>query len=419
MASNGGAPMTILGATSCTGSGATYYASPTGTGNSCTLSSPCSLGTAAGKPKPGDIVCLRGGTYATSLFETVSGSASAWISFVAYPGELPILNGGSGVAVNGTYVSFNGIASLNASTGFGNMWTGSGTTNSNGHLEFVNCIADLDTANGIAFRSATGVHVGQSIVAHTGASTAQSNSSGVDIFGAQGPPDENIIERTVSFENVDNQAHTDGSGFIFDDIGTGGTFVNNIGFRNGGSCIRLTISTNSHIINNSCYHDGLDTQATNPNNPGEIFFSSSQTLTGAILQNNLAAADGYNGMQDAFNLTGSLPIAPTNVGENAPGAAAFFTDPAGNSPDFHLSSSAGSTIVGAGSTANGAPISDIGFDPKCITEGAPTGNTTSATLPTWWSYSINYSYIESIGGVASCFNPSPRTGNPDLGAYQH
>jgi len=331
-----------------------------------------------------------------------------------------MFNGGAGISVTGTYLSFNGIASLNASSGFANMWTGDGTTDSDGHLEFVNCIADLNTANGIAFHSATGVHVGQCIVAHNGASTTNSWSSGVDIFGAQGTPADNVVERTVSFENVDNQEHTDGSGFIFDDIGTGGTFVNNIGFRNGGSCIRLTTSVNSVILNNSCYHDGLDSMATSPQDPGEIFFSSAQTLMGAVLQNNLAAADGYNGTQAAFNDTGSLAIAPTNYGVNAGAATPFFNDPAGVSPDFRLTSSAGSNIVGAGSTANGAPTSDIGFNPSCVTSGAPTGNTTSLTLPTWWIYSVDYSYIQSSGGVAAaCFNPSPRTGSPDLGAYQH
>ena len=133
----------------------------------------------------------------------------------AYPCELPIISlGGSGsVNINGTYISFRGIATINGATGFGNKWTGGGTTNSNGNLEFINCSADMHSANGIAFRSAKGVHIKQSIVAHTGFSTSASWSSGVDLFGAQGTYKDNIVEQTIAFENMDNERHTDGSGF--------------------------------------------------------------------------------------------------------------------------------------------------------------------------------------------------------------
>jgi hypothetical protein len=396
----------IFGATSCTGTGSTFYASPTGTGNTCTQAAPCTLRTAAGKPAAGDIVCLRGGTYTGGLIVSVSGTATNWISFVAFPGEVPMIDSG-GVSVQGSYDSFNGIVARNASSGFGNKWTGGGTTTANGHLEFVNCIADMNTANGIAFHSSVGVHIAQSIVAHNGSSTTNSWSSGVDLFGAQGTFQDNVVERNVAFENVDMQQHTDGSGYIADDIGTGATFVNNIGFRNGGSCIRLTISTNSHIINNTCFQDGLDPQATNPGSPGEIFFSSAATQQGSVLQNNLAASS----MQTAFANTGSIAIAPTNVSVNTPAAATFYTDPAGTNPNFELSATATSAI--AKGSATNAPALNIGFDPKCVTKGAPTGT----GVQSWWIYSIDYTYITSIGGVAKCFSPQMRTGTPNIGAY--
>jgi hypothetical protein len=390
---------------------ASYYGSPSGSGSTCSESSPCSASSAVGKGAAGDTVYLKGGTYSSGLNVSASGSASAWLTIAAAPGELPIINSG-GINIQGTYVRFDGIVSRNASTGFGNKWTGGGTTNSNGHLEFLNCIADFNTANGIAFRSATGVHISQCITAHNGSSTSQSWSSGVDLFGAQGTYQDNIIERTVSFENVDNQQHTDGSGFIVDDIGTGATFVNNIGFRNGGSCIRLTTSTNTHIINNSCYHDGLDQAAQGPPNPGEIFFSSSQTQQGAVMLNNLAAAAGWNNTQKAYNNNGNVAISPYNIGVDSNGATPFFADPAGQNPDFRLTS--GSTAeIDKGSTTE-APSVDIGFDPKCITKAAPVGSPSLS----WWIYAIDYDYITSIGGVAKCFNPMTRTGVPDIGAYE-
>jgi hypothetical protein len=273
--------------------------------------------------------------------------------------------------------------------------------------------------NGIAFRSATGVHVKQCIVAHNGSSTSASWSSGVDLFGAQGGYQDNVVESTVAFENVDMQHHSDGSGFIVDDIGTGATFVNNVGFRNGGSCIRLTTSKNTHLVNNTCYHDGLDPQAGSdaqypePKNPGEIFFSGSDTWSGAVMLNNLAAASGWNGTQTAFANTGSIAVKPYNLGVDRSGATPFFQAPDGANPDFRIAADA-SAVIGMG-TVTEAPATDIGFDPRCITRAPPT----VAGAQSWWIYSIDYAYIRSIGGVARCFHPKARTGAPDLGAYAH
>ncbi len=393
---------------------ASYYASPSGTGSTCSEASPCTAGTAVGKVKAGDTAYLRGGTYTGGLNipNTMSGSAGSYITIAAYPGELPIIDSG-GINVLGTYIRIDGLVSRNAETGIGNHWTGGGTTNSNGNLQFVNCIVDMNTKTGIAFQSAKGLLIQQCIAAHSGSSASKSWSSGVDLFGAQGSYTDNIVERSVAFENVDMQVHSDGSGFIVDDIGTGATFINNIGFRNGGSCIRLTTSTNTHIINNSCYHDGLDTAASGPSNPGEIFFSSSATTQGAVLVNNLAAAAGWNNTQSAFVNNGSLSLGTTNIGINSNGATPFFADPAGTNPDFRLTSGA-TAEIDQGTTTE-APSVDIGFDPKCITKAAPTGT----GVQSWWLYSVDYAYIANIGGVAKCFNPKQRSGNPDIGAYEY
>ena len=51
---------------------------------------------AADTAQPGDTVCFRGGTYATDETHlTRSGTASASITFIAYPGETPVLDGGN------------------------------------------------------------------------------------------------------------------------------------------------------------------------------------------------------------------------------------------------------------------------------------------------------------------------------------
>ena len=385
------------------------FAAPTGSGNTCAIASPCSLATALGKASSSTPVYVRGGTYSNTSYLAVSasGTAGSYVIVSAYPCELPIIDPGS-LALNGEYISVRGIVTRNSAGGFGNKWTGGGTTNSNGHLEFINCIADMHSRNGIAFYSATGVHIKQSIVAHTGFSTTSSWSSAVNIFGAQGTYQDNLVEQSVAFENMDNQKHTDGSGFIVDDIGTGTTFRNNIGFRNGGSCIRLTTTTGTHIINNSCYGNGLDAAATGPSTPDEIFFSSSATTNGAVLINNIAVATGKGGDTQAI-FGGNGATISNNVTNNT-GTIDFWADAAGTNPDYHLVSSA-STIIGKGTTTE-APAEDIGFDGKCITKTAPT----DTGAQSWWLYSIDYTYIKNIGGVAQCFHPKART-SIDIGAY--
>jgi hypothetical protein len=392
---------------SCTGSGQTYYASPDGTGTDCSLASPCSLDTAAAKPKPGDIICMRGGTYASALSvpSSVSGTDSGWVTFAAYPGELPIINGGVKVFGSSTsHIRFDGIASQGGESGFENPLSPSAA---NGPLEFINCIADMNTMNGIGFHGTGGLHVAQCIVAHTGSSTTNSWSSGVDLWGSKGTSKDTIIERTIAFENVDMQKHTDGSGFIVDTNSTGATFVNNIGFRNGGSCFRVTSSTDTHMINNTCYANGLDPQATAPTNPGEFYASSNDST--AVIYNNIAVATGKGGDSQALaNFNGSKN---SNNVMNSNGTTNFWVDPAGTHPDFHLNSSA-TSMIGKG-TSTEAPSVDIGFDPKCITKKAPTGS----GVQSWWLYSIDYDYIKSLGGTAQCFHPKARSGTPDIGAY--
>ena len=397
-----------------------YYVSPNGSGSTCSQAAPCALTAGAAKTAPGDVVYLAGGAYAGPFTVPNSGTAAAWITYQAADGALPIFDGpGNDTALTGvgsstaTYIRLVGLVARNWSSGFANGWKGSGHTDSNGHWQFIDCIADQNNANGIAFRSATEVLVQECIVAHSGASTDHSGSSGVDLYGAQGTPADNVVQRTVAFENADMQQHTDGSGYIVDDIGTGASFINDIGFRNGGSCIRLTTSSNTHIINNSCYGDGLDVNDTGPSSPGEIFFSGGATQTGVVLVNNLAVATGS--AQDGTAIFGAPSQTVSNNYTNTSGAVDFWTDAAGLHPDFHLNASATgmASIIDKGATVN-VPAQDIGFDPRCITKTSPGGLS-------WWSYSIDYTYIAGLGGVAKCFHPAARPvgSAPDVGAYEY
>jgi hypothetical protein len=419
----GSVPALAILTCSAVASAATYYASPTGTGNTCSQATPCGLGSGINKMAGGDTLLLADGTYSGASVPTYgfnitkSGTANAWTTIAAAPGALPVIvgagpsnNTGLG-ASTGSYIQFIGIVVQKFNTGFANGWTGTGHVNdSNGNLRFINCIADGNGKNGIAFQSATGVLVRECIVAHNGGQ-ADYASSGVDLFGAAGTYADNIVERNVSFENADIVDHSDGSGFIVDDVGTGATFVNNLGFRNGGSCIRLTQSTGTHIINNSCYADGMDTAAKNPASPGEIFFSSSVTQQGVLMVNNIAIATGT--AQDQQAIFGAPSANVSNNYTKNDGTTSFWQDPAGTYPDYRLKATA-SDLIDKG-TASNAPSNDVGFDPKCLTKSVPS----VIGVQPWYQYSIDYEYIRSLGGVAGCFKTAARSGTPDIGAYEY
>jgi parallel beta-helix repeat protein len=400
-----------------------FYVSPTGSDDFCTRADPCSLATGASAAQAGDFVVLLDGTYANQqLVPANSGTSSAWITFIADDGAIPILDGKAAdpkdVAVSSdtaVYVRFIGIVARNWSGGFSNKWIGSTTDfSANGNWQYINCIADGNTRNGFAFNSSKGVTIRECISAHNGTSTTSSWSSGFQLYGVQGTASDNVVERNVSFENMDAQKHTDGSGFIVDTMVTGVSFVDNLAFLNGGSGIRLTASSNISIVNNTFYHNGQDTTDNGPPNPGEIYFTSGGQTQGLTMLNNVGVPSGSK--QDpssawVFN-GGSLTIPASNVVSSS---TAIFTAPDGTNPDFHPA--AGSTLIDKGTTSNAPDIGlDIGFDPKCITKTKPT----DIAVPSWTKYGIDYTYIKSVGGVANCFKAGTRPAGSgfDVGAYE-
>lgn len=406
---------------------ATLYVSPTGTDSAaCTRAAPCSLTYSAANAKAGDTVILLDGVYKSQLLVTNSGTASAWITFQADECATPIIEG-KGIETNtgeaavdqptgvgsstATYLRFVGLVARGWNIAFSNGWTGEGTTNSNGHFEFKYCIADGNGRTGFTFFSAEGLHIQNCISAHNGCSVEHSWSSGMTLYEAQGSS--NLIEGSVSFENTDAEQHTDGSGFIADENSNNATFINNIAFRNGGSCLRLTTSSGVKFINNTCYHNAQDPQATGPDNPGEIYFTNDPTRSGVNVKNNVFIATGSG--PGAKAVLGQPTSGWSNNVVQDGGAVTVFTSPEGTNPDFTLAASA-TNMIGKGSSAGGTPAADIGFDPKCIVKRAPTmiGNYTRSS---WWQYSIDIDYIKSIGGVAKCFRPKTRSGTPDIGAY--
>ncbi len=414
------APLLASLATVSLASATTYYAKPGGTGTTCGATTECSLGTAAGKAGAGDTVILRDGNYGkTSLSPPNSGNSSAWITFQADAGATPIIDGAGVGSSTSQYLRFIGIVSrYNQYGGFGNGYSAACAQAQNGNMQYINCIADGNGINGIAHYCAGGLLIQQSILAHNGNGTS-SWSSAVNLYGVTGGTSSNIVRETVSFDTIDTSSThsstgkaTDGSGFILDEYSQGATFLNNIGFENGGSCIRLTNSSNSLIVNNTCYGNGKDPLALYND---EILYSDAASRTGASLINNVIVVT-TTGKNAIGNGTG---VTQTNNVTNAP-TSAFVSVPGAANIDFNLTSSA-TTLIDKGTTSN-APTNDIGFDPKCIKQGTLSGSSLPSWLttpPSWWTYVIDYAYIQQIGGVASCFNPRTRTAVPDIGAFEY
>jgi parallel beta-helix repeat protein len=412
-------------------SATTLYVSPTGTATSgCTTrANPCSLASAAAAAMAGDTVILMDGVYMQQpLIPQNSGTASAWITFQADDCATPILEGpGVGPDVDSTdnavgvysstseYVRFVGLVSRGWNEGFGNGWAGGtdSTAVSNGHWEIIDCAAYSNGRTGFTFFSASDFHLKNSISAHNGSSTVASWSSGVTLFEATGTL---LIEGTVSFENTDQQKHTDGSGFIADEMSSNATFVNNIAFGNSGSCLRLTKSSGTKFVNNTCYRNSqFGSMATGPSNPGELYFTNAGvTIQGVTFMNNVIVGTGQAP-------AGSTPVQnmPTSGWSNnvvTTGTPSFFTAPTGTNPSF-VPASGDTMLTGKGGTGSAVPATDIGLDPKCIVKRTPIMVGQVARVSTW-QYDVDIDYIKSIGGVAKCFNAKTRSGTPDVGAYR-
>jgi chitodextrinase len=92
---------------------AIYFSSPSGSGTTCSNSSPCSLTTGLGKTFAGDTLYLKDGTYNQSLTITRSGTSSAFITIKAQnDGKATIItnSGAPACFINGkSYINLEGL----------------------------------------------------------------------------------------------------------------------------------------------------------------------------------------------------------------------------------------------------------------------------------------------------------------------
>jgi hypothetical protein len=90
-----------------------YYISPSGSGSTCSLSTPCSLPTANSKVYPGDTIYIRGGTYQETINPSRSGTAENYITYANYGDETVMLTGSNAISLTKDYIAISGMTARN------------------------------------------------------------------------------------------------------------------------------------------------------------------------------------------------------------------------------------------------------------------------------------------------------------------
>ncbi|MBI4137218.1 hypothetical protein HY469_04105 [Candidatus Roizmanbacteria bacterium] len=119
-----------------------WYASPTGTGTTCTSTSPCSLSTVNTKPIAGDTVSLSGGTYTTAINPTNDGNSGNPITYRGATSNVIMTRSAS--LAGDAYITLD---NLSFQTIGSSMWISTDATTD--HLTIENCdfTSQLDPSN--------------------------------------------------------------------------------------------------------------------------------------------------------------------------------------------------------------------------------------------------------------------------------
>lgn len=131
------------------------WVSPSGSGSAYTEGSPGALSGANALVAAGDTVVMKGGNYSTGIDPGASGSSGSPITYMAAPGEQPVITGGS-VAIDLTARSWITIDGINAHGGvlhpnaqFGNICILDDTHN----CTLQDCVLEFGNINGIIVRN--------------------------------------------------------------------------------------------------------------------------------------------------------------------------------------------------------------------------------------------------------------------------
>ncbi|HEY3108343.1 MAG TPA: right-handed parallel beta-helix repeat-containing protein [Chloroflexota bacterium] len=251
----------------------TLYASPGGSDRNGGTSpaSPLTLGGAAGRTVPGDVVCLLAGTYSLGgpLYIARSGSPQAWVTYASYDGQATVVWAASNSndmfqVTSGTrYIEVNGLSfdgRDRANTAVKCLVTD--------HVRVINNTINNAGGGGILTSRCDYVAAVGNRIHHAGYGPGW--SSGVSynshLWSDQYQGFHSFVVGNIISGTYDASSyHTDGNGIIMDLAASGTStppvlIANNLVYQNGGRCIHTLNNSNSWVVNNTCYKNTLDLQ---------------------------------------------------------------------------------------------------------------------------------------------------------------
>jgi len=418
-------------------SGITYYVSGSGSDSNSGLSTTTpflTLQHAASVTQPGDTVYAMSGTYTNScascdvLDITAPGTANAWITYKAYPGQTPVIsfNGWAGVFFEPTaaYVEVNGFTIIGNNANVTLAGAQAQSTSNPDPAYNGNCVAS-DGRKGTATVRPNHIRILNNTISECGGggvSTAMSdyvtisgntiyNASWYSIYGTSPistwedwNSDSSTAYKMIVTGNriFGNQEFipweaagkiTDGEGIIVDSTRnsayqssipiapyTGRTLIaNNVIYTNGSSAIEVFESDHVDVVNNSSYQDIVTpilsgrgemdlNQTSDVNVINNIFFSAAgQNPVAVVPATTSSIVLNYNLYYNGANL-GDVPNGPNDLVGNP-----LYIDPADTNPlNVLLTVSSGSPAVGTG-TSYLAPATDFAGNPRPGSKGYDRG----------------------------------------------
>lgn len=233
---------------------ADFYASPTGTGSTCSLASPCALQTAFSNEAtmgPGDTLWLRGGTYSGKFLSTLDGGTVR-----SYTGEWAVIDG---------YVHSTLAADLDATSSSFTLVDGTGFLSiASDEVEMAGEVLKFGTRTGNSFTGFTQRAASGSI----GAASAHPAGTVVVWAGNQlFITGSNTTYRDFEIKNSDpnrddtvNAMNSRGNGI--GNVGASNSFINLIVHDNLNGIFTSDASSNTTIYGCLVYNNGTQTGGT-------------------------------------------------------------------------------------------------------------------------------------------------------------
>ncbi len=342
--------------------------------------------------------------------EVVPSDGSSATRVQAEDGELSGMEYSSGSSNGVTYVSLN---SNGRSPSYISVHD----------IEVRNCIVDECGQLGIRVTHGRDVTIKNSIFSRTGWDIRTGSwSSNINFIENDG---ENIlVENCVAFHGIDvscpvrdsdgNCQGTDGNGLIVDTHGwTKGQFnpkvtvKNSLFFKNGGAGVAWTNTNDVSMINNTLYENGRAPNYVHGKR-GIVLFNASKR---AVLRNNIVVESSGVGLKVTGNDQEDELVSPVFDNNLIAGQDGYQNPQLIDPSNYNFKLKSSSPAINAGSTNGSVPSEGIGLDP-----GVFKGESSSRV--SWYDTAPDLDFIRNKGGLANCFAPVSRSGDPDIGAYE-